>query len=213
MRTEIIPAILVKKREELLHKINLVLPHVNIIQLDIMDNEFVPNKTVGPEELKSLPPANYEFHWMVLRPEEWIVQFPGPYMHLVHVETITDFDILTSAVEKAGGKLGLAINPDTPLEKILPYADKVEEILVMTVRPGFSGQKYMPEMEKKIERLRKLYPDMNIEVDGGINMETIVHAHKAGANYLAAASAIFKQEKIRENINALRGVIHVEEGS
>ena len=213
MRTEIIPAILVKRKDELLHKISLVLPYVNIIQLDIMDNEFVPNKTVALEDLQDLPEANYEFHWMVLNPDKWIEKTPGPHMHLVHIETITDFSLVETAVKKSGGRLGLAINPDTPLEKILPFAEKVEEILIMTVRPGFSGQKYMPEMEEKIKRLRKLYPELNIEVDGGINLETIVPAYKAGANYLAAASAVFKEDRIRENVAALKGVLDVEEDS
>lgn len=204
MILEIIPAILVKTRGELLHKIGLVKDHVNIIQLDIMDGEFVPNKTIGLEELHDLPEAKYEFHWMVNHPEKYIEKMPGPNMHLVHVETLTDIAAVEAAVEKAGGKLGLALNPETPLEKLLPFASKAEEVLVMTVHPGFSGQKYIQEMEEKMRKLRELYPQLNIEVDGGIGLETIGRAYAAGANYLAAASAIFSTDNIKENVENLR---------
>jgi len=203
MQLEIIPAILVKTREELLSRISLVKDHVNIIQLDIMDGEFVPNKTIGLESLHGLPDANYEFHWMVFNPEKWIEKTPGPHMHLVHVETINDFDKIMSTIKQAGGRLGLAINPETPVEKLIPYLSNVEEVLVMTVRPGFSGQKYMVEMEDKIRKIRELKPSMNIEVDGGVCLQTIHGAYCAGANYLAAASAVFSGE-IKTNIENLK---------
>jgi len=203
MQLEIIPAILVKTREELLSRISLVKDHVNIIQLDIMDGEFVPNKTIGLESLHGLPDANYEFHWMVFNPEKWIEKTPGPHMHLVHVETINDFDNIMSTIKQAGGRLGLAINPETPVEKLIPYLSNVEEVLVMTVRPGFSGQKYMVEMEDKIRKIRELKPSMNIEVDGGVCLQTIHGAYCAGANYLAAASAVFSGE-IKTNIENLK---------
>ncbi|MBU0527565.1 ribulose-phosphate 3-epimerase [Candidatus Micrarchaeota archaeon] len=203
MQLEIIPAILVKSREELLSRIALIQDHVNIIQLDIMDGEFVPNKTIGLESLHDLPNANYEFHWMVFHPEKWIEKTPGPHMHLVHVETINDFDKLIKTVKQAGGKLGLAINPETPVEKLMPYLSNIEEVLVMTVRPGFSGQTYLANMEEKIRKIRELKPDMNIEVDGGVCLQTIHGAYVAGANYLAAASAIFSGE-VKTNIENLK---------
>ncbi len=203
MQLEIIPAILVKSREELLSRIALVKDHVNIIQLDIMDGEFVPNKTIGLESLHDLPDANYEFHWMVFNPEKWIEKTPGPHMHLVHVETISDFDKIRSVVKQAGGRLGLAINPETPVEKVIPHLSDIEQVLVMTVRPGFSGQSYMVDMEEKIKKIRELGPSMNIEVDGGVCLKTIHGAYSAGANYLAAASAIFSGE-IKTNIENLK---------
>lgn len=204
MELEIIPAILVKSRVELLRRIALVKDHVNIIHIDIMDNEFVPNKTIGLESLHNLPEANFGFHWMVNAPEKWIESTPGPHLHLVHIETISSFESVRSAVQKAGGRLGLALNPDTPLESVLPHLDDVEEILVMTVRPGFSGQKYIPEMESKISKLRELRPDLNIGADGGINKETIGRAYSAGANYLAAASAIFANPDIGKAVKELK---------
>jgi ribulose-phosphate 3-epimerase len=204
MEPEVIPAILVKSREDLLRRISQVRGLVREIQLDIMDGEFVPNRTIGLEDLGGLPPASYEFHWMVKDPQKWIERTPGPHMHLVHVETITDFAAIEAAVRKAGGRLGLAINPETPLEKLLPYVPKAGRVLVMTVHPGFSGQKYIPEMAEKIRRLRKLYPSLDIEVDGGVNLDTIAQAYSAGANILAAASAIFSQPDIKGAIAALK---------
>ena len=204
MELEIIPAVLVKSKDELLACLARVKNHVNIIQIDIMDNVFVPNKTIGPEDLKDLPEAKYEFHWMVKDPIKCIEAVPGDHIHLVHVETMTSFQDVKEAVKKAGGTLGLALNPETPLEKVLPYVSEVKEILIMTVRPGFSGQKYIIEMEEKIKKLRQLYPDLNIEVDGGISKETIGRAYAAGANFLAAASAIFNEEDIDKAIKELK---------
>ena len=129
---------------------------------------------------------------------------PGNHIHLVHIETISSFDEVKEAVKKAGGKLGIALNPETPLEKVLPHIPEVEEVLVMTVHPGFSGQKYIPEMEKKIKRLRELHPSLGIEVDGGIDPDTIGCAYAAGANLLAAASAVFSSENIKDSIENLR---------
>ncbi len=204
MEPEVIPAILVKSRDDLLRRIAQVKGLVKEIQLDIMDGDFVPNKTIGLEELRDLPRARYEFHWMVRDPERWIEKTPGPNMHLVHIETVTDFGRIEAAVKKAGGTLGLAINPETPLETLLPFVPKARRVLIMTVHPGFSGQKYIEEMGQKIRKLRSLYPSLDIEVDGGVNLETAAHAYSAGANILAAASAIFSQPDIKSAIAALK---------
>ncbi len=204
MEPEIIPAILVKDREELLRRISLVKGHVRTIQVDIMDGDFVPNRTIGLEELHGLPEAAYEFHWMVSEPKDWIEKMPGPHMHLVHIETVSSFREIEVVVKEAGGRLGLALNPETPLDKVLPFAGKVKEILIMTVHPGFSGQKYMPQMEEKMKELRRLHPRLDIEVDGGINRETIGRAYAAGANLLAAASSIFSADDVNSAIEDLR---------
>ncbi len=204
MEAEVIPAILVKTRGELLHRIAQVRGLVREIQIDIMDGVFVPNKTIGLEELKGLPEAIYEFHWMVLDPDKWIAEIQGPHMHLVHVEAINSLDKVEAAVKTSGGRLGLALNPETPLEKLLPLVPKVERVLVMTVRPGYSGQKYIYEMEHKVRKLRELFPKLDIEVDGGVNGETVSHAYSSGANLLAAASAIFAADDIKGAIEHLK---------
>jgi ribulose-phosphate 3-epimerase len=204
MEAEVIPAILVKSREDLLRRIAQVQGLVREIQIDIMDGEFVPNRTIGLKELANLPAARYEFHWMVKNPERWIAEIPGPNMHLVHVEAVASLEKVEAAVRKVGGRLGFAINPETPLERLLPLVPKAERVLVMTVRPGFSGQKYIFDMEHKVRKLRELFPKLDIEVDGGVNNETVSHAYSSGANLLAAASAIFAEEDIKGAIARLR---------
>jgi transketolase len=199
---EVVPAILVKSREELIASIEKIKPSVTTAHIDIMDNIFVPNNTIGLESLTNLPSGiSYEFHWMVKDPENWISKVPGKHLHLVHVEAISDWNEIEKA-RAAGGKIGLAINPPTPIEKIYPYiTDKaVEHVLVMTVNPGFSGQSYITEVEQKITALRAKFPALEIEVDGGINLETSERATEAGANILAASSAIFKAKNIPEAV-------------
>lgn len=203
MEPEVVPAILVKTREDLLRRIAQVRGLVKEIQIDVMDGKFVPNTTIGIAELKGLPEARYEFHWMVLEPERWIAQVPGPHMHLVHIETVKSFEAIEEAVKESGGKLGIAINPETSLELALRVVPKAERVLVMTVHPGFSGQNYIRDMCGKIKQLRRLYPKLDIEVDGGINNETAAHAHSCGANILAAASAIFAASDTKKAIAEL----------
>jgi len=211
MEPEVLPAILVKTRPELLSRIALVKDLVRTIQIDVMDNLFVPNKTVGIEDLIGLPPlpkgVRYEFHWMVKTPERWIARVEGPSTHIVHVETIESaehFADIRRTAQASGGKLALALNPETPLELALPFIKSVKMVLIMTVHPGFSGQKYIYEMGDKMKALRSLYPKLDIEVDGGVNLETIAHAYSNGANMLAAASAIFSSKDIKGAIQALR---------
>lgn len=204
MEPEVVPAILVKTRDDLIRRIAQVRGLVKEIQIDVMDGKFVPNTTVGIRDLKDLPEAHYEFHWMVHEPERWIAQIPGPHMHLVHIETVKSFETIEQAVKKSGGKLGLAINPETSIELALRLVPKVQRVLIMTVHPGFSGQSYIREMCVKIRRLRKLYPKLDIEVDGGITNETAAHAYSCGANILAAASAIFA---VKDTKKAIAGLI------
>lgn len=204
LRLEIIPAILAKSKEELLGRVIKVQPYVRRIQIDMMDGKFVNNKTIGINEIRSLPSSfEYEFHWMVYDPEIWIGAVPGNHLHLIHVETIKSWDWIEKALKKSGGRYGIAINPDTDVEKILPYLSRAEQVLVMTVRPGFSAQQYVPEAEDKIRFIREKFPRLDIEVDGGINKTTIARAKRAGANKFAVASAIFASDSVGEAIREL----------
>jgi transketolase len=202
MDVEVIPAILVKSREELISQIEKVKPSVTTVHIDIMDNHFVPNNTIGLESLTDLPSELlYEFHWMVKDPENWIPKVPGKHTHIVHIETIFDWHQIEK-IRAFGGKIGLAINPPTPIEKLYPYInDKdIKQVLIMTVNPGFCGQKYIAEVESKIQTIREKFPKLEIEVDGGINPETSERASEAGANILAASSAIFMAESIPDAV-------------
>lgn len=203
---EVIPAVLVKTKQALLESIRKIMPYAKIAHIDVMDNEFVPNLTIGLDELKDIPEnIKYEFHWMVKNPEKWIRGIKGRHLHLVHVETINEnWEEIKKLIKESRSKLGLVINPETPVEKIAKYANEIEQILVMAVHPGFSGQKYIKEVEEKISFLRKNFPKLSIEIDGGINAETAKSAVKAGANKIAAASAIFSAENIKDAINGLK---------
>jgi ribulose-phosphate 3-epimerase len=202
MDLEIIPAILVKSNEELVRRINLVKPYVRTVQIDVMDGKFVQNTTVT--DFSNLPRGvNYEFHWMVENPIDHIQKVPGKHIHLVHIETVSEWKELEKVNELVGGKLGLAFNPETQLARVTPYLEKVSRFLVMTVNPGFDKQKYIPEMETKIHDLRMLDSTIDIEVDGGINLETIGMAAAAGANKFDVASAIFGSKDIEKTIRDL----------
>src|SRR5271157_498606 len=169
---EVVPAILVKSREELLDYIARVRESVPVVHIDVMDNEFVPNKTIGLESLAELPnDVSYEFHWMVKNPERWIAKIKGKHLHLVHVETISkeSWGELKKICAKSGCRLGLVLNPETKVEKLEPYIKDVSRVLVMAVHPGFYGQVYIPDVEEKIRALRARFHKLEIEVDGGVN--------------------------------------------
>jgi len=200
------PAILAKDRRELLHAISVVRPFADALHIDIMDNKFVPNSTIGVSELACIPDgAEYEIHWMVENPEALIPQVKGRHLHLIHVEAVRGrWEAVVEAVRKAGGRLGIALNPETPVEEIMPLVGKAERVLVMAVHPGFSGQRYIKEVEGKIAFLRKKFPSLDIEVDGGVDFETSASAVRAGANILASASTIFRAPDPGEAIARLK---------
>lgn len=203
---EVIPAVLAKSSGEMRLKIDRVTPYVDTIHIDMMDGKFVPNTTLSTEETAEVlsPGKYYIFHWMVENPEAEIPKLGSiakDALHLVHAEVIgrERWNLLQTL-----GKIGLAVNPETSLDVIGEYIDETEEFLVMSVHPGFSNQKYIPEVESKIRELRKRKPDANIEIDGGVGPETAGGAASAGANRLAAASAIFGHDNIPEAILNIR---------
>lgn len=210
---EVIPAVLSKTGEDMMRRISLVSPYVKIIHMDMMDGKFVPNTTLSTEEtakiLRFSPNKAYIFHWMAERPEEEIPKLGETLvktsLHLVHVEVLTKKR--WGALKKIGVQLGIAINPETALAKIYTYGTEkngINDFLVMSVHPGFSNQKYISDVEKKIKELRKQKPNANIEVDGGIGVETAGGAAGAGANRLAAASAIFSKEDVGKAIKDIK---------
>lgn len=216
---EVIPAVLAKSGGEMKSKIDRVTPYVNTIHIDMMDGKFVPNTTLSTEETARVlvPGKFYIFHWMVEKPEEEIPklgEFAKESLHLVHAEVLgrERWD----ALRNMGINVGLAVNPETPLKNIDDYIDETGEFLVMSVHPGFSNQKYIPDVEGKIRELRKRKPDANIEIDGGVGPNTAKGAAAAGANRLAAASAIFGKEDVEKAISDIRkaaeeGVVGVQE--
>jgi len=205
---EIIPAILVKTKEEFLKNIQKVKNYVSEVHIDVMDGKFVSNKTLSIEDIieEELPEGvKYEFHWMISNPIEQIKKIKGDYLHQIQVETINDnWDEIKKTVSESGGRLCISLNPSTEISKIKRYIPDVQRVLVMFVVPGQSHQKYIERMEDKVKYLRTNYPDLEIEVDGGINFETIKKASKAGADKFVSCSTIFSAENRKDAINLLK---------
>ena len=194
---------------------------VKWLHIDIMDGHFVPTISMGVPVVTSLRKASrlfFDVHTMGKEPAHLGEEFAeaGADMITVHTEACVDLDRTLRLIHEKGCKAGIAITPATPvslLEDVLELADMV---LVMTVNPGFGGQKYIPYCTEKIRRLRMMAKskgkDLDIEVDGGINRETIHTVLEAGANVLVAGSAVFGGDT-RENAKALKGIIEEYESN
>ena len=184
------------------------------VHLDVMDGHFVPNLTFGPPVIKALRPHSnlpFDAHLMVTNPADILDDYldAGADRITFHVELDTEIAALLLRIKKAGARAGLSLKPDTPADALKPYLPHLDQILVMTVEPGFGGQTYMPAQEEKIKQLRRMADqqshDIALVVDGGINPTTAPCAIKAGAQVLVAGSAIFNYTQgTEEAIKALR---------
>ena len=167
------------------------------LHLDVMDGHFVPNITIGPLVPKALRPLTrlvLDCHLMVSEPEKWIAPFAqaGADVITIHTEAARDLSLLKK-IRDAGCKAGISLNPATPLSQIAGALDHVDLVLVMSVNPGFGGQKFIESSIQKIEELVKLRAGRPflIEVDGGVGLSNIKKLHQAGADVFVAGSAIF----------------------
>ena len=174
---------------------------VDRIQWDVMDGQFVPNLTFGPDVIaacRSSVSIPFEAHLMVHTPEVMLVQYAeaGCELLIVHAESTIHLHRCLGQVREAGASAAVALNPSTPVSAVEHVLDLVDMVLVMTVNPGFGGQAYIGTMEPKIAELRQLILDrgldIDIEVDGGIGPDTIAGATAAGANVLVAGSALYR---------------------
>jgi ribulose-phosphate 3-epimerase len=201
---EIVPAILVKDKDDFRKKIAAVAPYVSRVQIDVMDGRFVPNETLAPEKFPSIPPKLLvEYHLMVEDPVDFVKRIgKRGAVYELHVESLKDVHKAIHDVKKMGGRVALAISPDTPVSAVALYLTHVEHILVMTVYPGFSGQQYLPAMEEKMRELARL--GAKVEVDGGVGIGSAKSAAKAGATLIGAASAIFGQADAGKAISELK---------
>lgn len=209
-RGTVAPAILVYSKTELMQRIDSV-PSAKTLHIDIMDGKFVNNTTLEVDGLHELPhDKEIEYHLMVSNPAEYIRQLPGGKNKIfqVHIESVLDEEVsyIRHMVEKKKARLAWALNPPTPISRIELHLGGVVGILLMTVNPGWAGQKYMEDVEKKMRALRDSYPDLAIEIDGGVSEQTILRALAAGANRFAAASAVFGQP---EPDAALAGLLRI----
>ena len=189
------------------------------IHVDIMDGHFVPNLTIGPAVVQALRPWTrlpLDVHLMISRPERYIAQFAeaGADIITVHAEACPHLHRVVHQIKEAGKRAGVALNPSTPVSAVAEVVDDLDQVLVMTVNPGFGGQSFIDTMVNKIERVRSLLDERalpaDLEVDGGINETTAKTAVEAGARVLVAGSAVYNDQmtvaeaisRIRESIRA-----------
>lgn len=178
------------------------------LHLDIMDGHFVPNLSFGPGLVKSLRPITKQFfdvHLMLENPLEYIDAFAdaGADGITIHLEAASDIGECISKIKEHGLKCGIAINPDTDAEGVVPYLNDIDMVLVMSVFPGYGGQKYIESVNSKISFIReKMGDDFHIEVDGGVNKENIASVYGLGADVIVAGTAVFDGD-IEANVKNL----------
>ncbi|WP_026529285.1 ribulose-phosphate 3-epimerase [Butyrivibrio sp. VCD2006] len=181
------------------------------LHFDVMDGIFVPSISFGLPVLKSIRKASnqvYDVHLMIEEPIRYVEEFAkaGADIITFHIEAASDVREVIDKIHSLGKKAGLAIKPKTPVEAVKPYLEHIDMLLVMTVEPGFGGQKYMDECTEKISEARKLVSDMglstDIEIDGGVTKDNIHIPLEAGANVIVAGSACFNGD-IGENVREL----------
>ena len=180
------------------------------LHLDVMDAHFVPNLSFGPDVValaKRTAPGFYRnVHLMMSRPDLYLETFAkaGAQTLQIHVEADCDLHHELGRIRSLGMKPAIVLNPETPVERLVPYLGEVDEALVMTVHPGYGGQKFIAECLEKVTYLRERRHELDIMVDGGVNAETAVLAAKAGANQFVAGSYLFKQEDMRRAVDDMR---------
>ena len=210
---EIAPSILSADFSKLAEEIRAVeAGGATVLHVDVMDGHFVPNITIGLPVVKSLRAAStmtIDCHLMIEEPSRYAVKFveAGADMVSVHVEADVHLNRTLTSIRDAGGKSGIAINPATPLvalEEGLPYADYV---LIMSVNPGFGGQKFIPESLDKVRRLRRMIRERElstrIEIDGGVDASNIADVIESGAEIIVAGSAVYGGGKPAEAVKGL----------
>ena len=185
------------------------------IHIDVMDGHFVPNLTIGPEVIKKLRPLTkkiFDVHLMISPVDNFIEDFADAGADIItfHPEATSDISKTISLIKKENKKVGISLKPNSKIQLIEKYLNEIDMVLVMSVEPGFAGQKFMPEVLEKTKNLREIIKKKNlnidIEIDGGINFENCSLAKKAGANILVSGSTIFKENKgdLKKNIELLR---------
>ena len=187
----------------------------DMIHVDVMDGHFVPNLTIGPPVIKSLKKHStilFDVHLMISPVHKYIEAYSdaGADIITIHPEATDDLNLSISKIKRLNKKVGVSLNPGTSIEIILDYLKEIDLVLIMSVNPGFGGQKFMPEVVGKIKELKKIKDEKNfhfdIEVDGGINFDNAKTVIKAGANILVSGTTIFKSNNgnIKKNIELLK---------
>ena len=187
----------------------------DMIHVDVMDGHFVPNLTIGPPVIKALKKQSsmlFDVHLMISPVHKYIEAYAdaGADIITIHPEATDDLKKSIDKIKELNKKVGVSLNPETSINTILKHLKEIDLVLIMSVNPGFGGQKFMPEVLKKIKDLKKIQSEnkinFDIEIDGGINFENSKEAIEAGANILVSGTTIFKSNNgdIKKNIELLK---------
>ena len=185
------------------------------IHIDVMDGHFVPNITIGPEVIKKIRPLTekiFDVHLMISPVDKYIKDFAkaGADIITFHPEATKDVDNTISLIKKENKKVGISLKPNSKIDLVEDYLEKIDLILIMSVEPGFGGQKFMPEVLDKVKKIKKIITEkklnVDIEIDGGINFNNSKTVKEAGVNILVSGSTIFKENNgdLKKNIELLR---------
>ena len=187
----------------------------DMIHVDVMDGHFVPNLTIGPPVIKALKKQSsmiFDVHLMISPVHKYIEAYAdaGADIITIHPEATDDLNSSILKIKKLNKKVGVSLNPETKIDTIIEHLKKIDLVLIMSVNPGFGGQKFMPEVLEKVKKLsdikEKQELNFDIEIDGGINFDNSKTAIEAGANILVSGTTIFKSNNgdIKKNIELLR---------
>jgi len=187
----------------------------DMIHVDVMDGHFVPNLTIGPPVIKALRKRcsiKFDVHLMISPVHKYIEAYAeaGADIITIHPEATENLEESISKIKSLNKKVGVSLNPESKIELITNYLEKIDLVLIMSVNPGFGGQKFMPEVLDKVKKLKDIKSKNNmnfdIEIDGGINFDNCQSAIEAGANILVSGTTIFKSNNgdIKKNINLLK---------
>ena len=205
MEKRIVASIIAASQKELEERIEKVAPHVSAIQLDVMDGVFVSNHSLDFDLTVPSISCTYEAHLMIQDPKRWIELYAEKVdMILAHIESCDDPSKIIELAKNKGKKIGFACNPETPISSVSPYLDIIDQVLVMTVQPGFYGSPFLPETLDKVREIRALHPTLDLEVDGGISPDTIRKAADAGATRFAVGSYLIQAENVQKAVASLQ---------
>ena len=207
-RKMIIPAIIARTQKGLDEHVRNVEGYSELVQLDIMDGTFAPNNSLDFDFDVSGSNISFEAHLMITDPVGWIEKnWRKVDTIIVHFESCERPEDIIRFVKEKGKKIGLAIIPGTAVNIVKPYLDDIDQLLIMTVNPGFYGSKFLPVTLSKISEARKLKPNLDIEVDGSVTPDTIKLINDAGANMFVSGSYILKSDRVKEAIDSLKKLI------